>query len=125
MNFIEKIVEKLMFKINFLNRSNSPSNKQKISRSFTGHIAGRDINILEPGVKPSDLEKMALKVLYREYKNNGSNHLRIEKVHKELEIKNGQYVGTLSNSKYIKLDGDEYYIIDEGIRYMDNLSSTE
>lgn len=125
MSFIEKIVEKLTVKFSFLNRSNSSSSTQKISDSHTGHIVGRDINILESSVnKPSDLEKMALKVLYKEYKNSGSNHLRVEKLHEELEIKDGQYVGTLSNSKYIKLDS-EYYITDEGIRYMDNLSPTD
>ena len=63
--------------------------------------------------------------MYKNYKNSGSNHLKLEKVHKELEIKAGQYVGTLNSSKYVKLDGDEYYIKDDGIRYIENLSPAD
>jgi len=123
MNFIEKIFEKLTLKFSFLNRSNSPSFKQKISSSHTGPVVEGDFNIHSGSeVKASDLEKMVLKVLHREFKHNGLNYLTISNLHKELEIKDGQYVGTLNSSKLITVDGNCYYINDDGIRYMDNLS---
>lgn len=126
-SIIGKIIEKVKIRFSFLNRNNSSEVKQKIVDSQTGNIVGRDLNINNQttGIKLSNIEKQVLKLLYLEYKSGKSTRLKILDVHTELEIKDGQYVGMLNNSRYIKTDTEDYILNDDGIRYMDNLSQIE
>lgn len=73
----------------------------------------------------SELEKGVLEKLYRDYKEIGTRtKWKATDAYKELDIKDGQDISTLHDSKFIQitLDGThEYFLITtEGIRYMDN-----
>ena len=125
MNLFEKILGELKLSLNFLNRNNSLNNKPKILNSTTGHIAGRDINIIPTTTDElSDLEKKVLKILNREYKSRGYPRCEIISVHTELEIPNGYYIGMLNDSPYLRIEGEFYVMENKGIRYMNNLTES-
>jgi hypothetical protein len=91
--------------------------KKKYRLLFANKISQIDFNGQE---NISDLEKRILKKLYEEYKKIGKLFKwKISDACAELNISNGDYVGVLNNSKYIKLEGDDLLITDEGIRHMD------
>lgn len=73
----------------------------------------------------SELEKRVLEKLYRDFKETGQKvKWKATDVFKELNIKDGQDVSTLHDSKYVTISLDEthecFVITAEGIRFMDN-----
>lgn len=73
----------------------------------------------------SELEKRVLEKLYSDYKETGARtKWKATDAYKELNIKDGTYIGLLNNSKFVSvvLDGTHecFMITDSGIRYMDN-----
>ncbi|MEK7111450.1 MAG: hypothetical protein AAB856_02550 [Patescibacteria group bacterium] len=72
----------------------------------------------------SKLEIAVLEVLYKDFQVEGQRKSwpTIE-IFKKLGIKNGVYVGTLNNSKFINLVQENFQISDEGIRFMDSLKN--
>ncbi len=124
MNIFEKLVGEVKLISRFLNRSNSPSNKASL-KSSTGNIvqqAGRDLNI---GVGNnefiSNLEKRVMYRLYKKYlEENKLFQWKFTDACGTLGIADGSYVGTLNDSKYVKLDGEYLVLTSDGIRYMDS-----
>lgn len=73
----------------------------------------------------SELEKGVLEKLYRDYKETRTRtKWKATDAYKELDIKDGQDISTLHDSKFIQIivDGTHecFLITTEGIRYMDN-----
>ena len=125
-NLFEKLLGSLNLNFNFLNRTNSPSNQNKVTvrRDGQAHVnqAGRDINYgAQQAEDISDIERRVLIGLYRQYREGGGRPVRwnARDAHQELGIVDGTYVGMLQNSRYVTLDGEQYAITDDGIRYMD------
>lgn len=124
MSIFEKLIGEIKIRFNFLNRRSSPSNKASL-KSSAGNIvqqAGRDLNIgVGHSEDVSDLERKILQKLYREYKSTG-RLLRwgVAEAYKELGIAEGSYVGVLNDSRYVRLDGSDLVLTNDGIRYMDS-----
>lgn len=123
-NLFKKLLGNLNF--NFLNRTNSLSNQNKVNVGRDGQVhvnqAGGDINYGAQQVEDiSDIERRVLIGLYRQYREGGRRPVRwnARNTHQELGIVDGTYVGMLQNSRYVILDGEHYVITDDGIRYMD------
>jgi len=121
--FLQKLAESL----NFLNKNNSPKNKQVIKESAViGDVIIGDkyhTNSLTFS-PPSNLEKKVLKYLH--IKTVGKRpEEKISTIYKDLEISEGTNVQTLNDSKYLIVGSDEISINSEGVRYMDNLSPEE
>lgn len=126
---LDKIIEtlKVKFDFKFLNREASPSKEAKVSKSEVhGSVVGGDVNFTstENSIL-SRQEKMVLKILDRQYKVTNYPRYPISETHFELGIANGQYVGTLNDSEFLRIDGENYVMTNKGIRYMDNLSEAE
>lgn len=73
----------------------------------------------------SNLEKRVLERLYKTYKETGQKvKWKATDAFRELNIKDGQDISTLHDSKYVSITLDGTYecfvITNEGIRYMDN-----
>lgn len=91
-------------------------NKKKYQLLFANHISGKDIKD-----DLSDLEKHVLIYLYERYKVEKNNSpKKIATIYKSLGIKNREYVGTTTNSKYIETNGENFLLTDDGIRLMDS-----
>lgn len=72
----------------------------------------------------SKLEARVIEVLYTDLKITGQRkNWPTINLFKKIGIKDGDYIGTLNNSKFINLLQDNFQISDEGIRFMDNLKS--
>jgi len=128
-NFLEKIVEKLSFGFNFSGRKNSPTtkNRAEVKHSSVGSIqqahsinndmrsfAGSDDHI-------SDLEIRILKELYLAFKETKKYpRLPLRGVHEKLGISDGDYIGTVNDSKFLRIDSNDYVIKEAGIRFMDS-----
>ncbi len=83
------------------------------------------INYTNTGNSISNLELKVLKILYIKYKNREYPRNNIIKTYKELDIIDGTYVGTLNDSKYIKINGEDFLITSDGIRHMDSLTKEQ
>lgn len=120
-SFIKSIFDK--FNINLDIKKSGHKAVIKDSIKSPVFQAGRDIIHITNNQKEepiSDLERRILKRLYAEYKKTGKRlSWKTIDAHKELGVKDGDYVGILSNSPYIELVGEHYQIKDEGIRLMD------
>lgn len=93
-------------------------NNKKYKLLFANEIS--QVNDKDPSVVISDLEKKVMLYLYEIYKRTKSNsRWKILDAYRELGIKDGNYLGVLNNSKYIKTTGEEFQLTDEGIRLMD------
>ena len=87
-----------------------------------------DINWLKEEIKKlgnssmvSQLEKRVLDKLYKEYQNTGKLfRWKTTDAFNELGIRDGAFIGTLNDSKYIKIENEHFVITSEGIRYMEN-----
>ncbi len=91
-------------------------NKKKYQLLFANHISGKDAK-----EELSDLEKHVLVYLYEHYKLQNKNSLKkIVTIYKSLGIKDGEYVGTVANSKYIETRGENILLTNDGIRLMDS-----
>ena len=125
-NLLEKIAEKFNLKFDFSGERRRVKNQNKLKNSTVGTIqqadrinneirnfAGSEDNI-------SDLEIKTLRKLYTKYKNGEYPRLDLRKLNEELGISDGQYVGPLNNSKFLKIEGNDYLIEDAGIRFMDS-----
>lgn len=124
MSIFEKLIGEIKIRFNFLNRRSSPSNKASLKSSAGNivHQAGRDLNIgVGHSEDVSDLERKILQKLYREYRST-SKLLRwnVTEAYKELGVAEGSYVGVLNDSRYVKLDGSDFILTTDGIRYMDS-----
>lgn len=122
MNIFEKLFGELKIKFSFLNRRNSPSSKASLKKSSAGNVAGRDINIgNESNEDISEPERKILHKLYLKYKETGQRpRLDLQTLHNEIGISEGDYIGPVNNSKFLKIDGSDYVIKDAGIRFMDS-----
>ena len=70
----------------------------------------------------SELEGKILVKLYSEYRKSGKLfRWKTTDAYKELGIVDGTYVGMLNDSKYIEIEGEDFVLTPDGIRYMDNL----
>lgn len=93
-------------------------NNKKYELLFANEIS--QINDKESSILISDLEKKIMLHLYEVYDRTKSNpRWKILDAYRDLGIKEGNYVGILNNSKYIKTDGEYFQLTDEGIRLMD------
>jgi len=92
-------------------------NRRKCRLLFANKISQIDFNEQK---NISDFEKKILKKLYEKYrKSDKLFKLKTADAYSEFNISDGRYVGILNDSKYIKLEGDDLLLTDEGIRYMD------
>jgi len=91
-------------------------NKRKYQLLFANYISGKDVKN-----ELSDTEKNVLMYLYDRYKDGKKNlPQKIITVYKSLGIKNGEYVGTVANSRYIETRGEDFLLTNDGIRLMDS-----
>lgn len=121
---LEKLWDKMTVSFSFLNRTNSPSNKAVAKYSSVQSLqqAGRDINnVSAPATDTlSDLEWRVLKYLYLEHRaSRRMPRWNIQAAYKELGVREGSYVGVLTDSSFVKLEGEELMLTNAGIRYMD------
>ena len=128
-NILEKIAEKLSVAFNFSGKKNSPTtkNRAEVVHSTAGNIqqahsinndmrsfAGSDDHV-------SELELKILKELYLAFKETKKYpRLPLKDVHKKLGISDGDYIGPVNDSKFLKIDGDDYVTKEIGIRFMDS-----
>lgn len=128
-NFLEKIAEKFHLGINFSGKKNSPTtkNRAEVKSSTVGSIqqahninndmrsfAGSEDHV-------SDLEIKILKELYLAYRESKKYpRLSLIEVHEKIGISEGDYIGTVNDSKLLKIDGNDYVITEAGIRFMDS-----
>ncbi len=125
-DLLEKIAEKFNLKFDFSGERRRVKNQNKLRNSTVGTIQQADrINNevknfagLEDNI--SDLEIKILRKLYAKYKKGEYPSLDLRKMNEELGISDGQYVGPLNNSKFLKIEGNNYIIEDAGIRFMDS-----
>lgn len=68
----------------------------------------------------SDIEIKILRKLYAKYKEEQYPKLNLRILHDELGLSAGSYVGPLNNSRFLKIEGNDYVIKDAGIRFMDS-----
>jgi len=125
-NLLEKIADKFNLKFDFSGERRRVKNENKLKNSVVGTIqqadrinneirnfAGSEDNI-------SDLEIKILRKLYARYKEGQYPRLDLQTLNREIGISDGQYVGPLNNSKFLKVEGNDYVIEDAGIRFMDS-----
>lgn len=129
LNFLEKIAEKLGITLNFSGRKNSPvtKNKASIHHSTVGsiqqanNISNEIRNFVGSEDYISDLEIKILRELYLALKETGRYpRLDLRSMHTKLGVKDGDYIGTVNDSKFLKIDGNDYVITEAGIRFMDS-----
>lgn len=91
-------------------------NRKKYKLLFANNISGKNIKD-----NLSDLEKKVLFYLYENYKAENKNLPQsIKSICKTLDVKNGEYFGTITNSQYIETSHDSLLLTNEGIRLMDS-----
>src|SRR3989344_3726555 len=128
-NILEKIAEKLGITFNFSGRRNSPTtkNRTEVSNSTVGSIqqaqsinndmrsfAGSDDHV-------SELDLKILTELYLAFKETRKYpRLPLKDVHEKLGISEGDYIGPVNDSKFLKIDSNDYVIKEAGIRFMDS-----
>ncbi len=128
-NLLEKLVEKVSATFNFFGKKNSSvtKNRAEVSNSTVGSIqqahsinndmrsfAGSDDHV-------SELELKILKELYLAFKETRKYpRLPLKDVHEKLGISDGDYIGPVNDSKFLKIDGNDYVIKEVGIRFMDS-----
>lgn len=122
-NLLEKIAN--IINMNFLNKKNSPSvkNRAEFKDSVVGSVQqANNINNIESSQNDiSDLERKILYKLYKKYKEKGQYpKLDIKILHSEINISDGDYVGTANDSKFFEVTGNDYIMKEVGIRFMDN-----
>lgn len=120
-SFIKSIFDKFIITFN-IKKKDGPKSIIKDSPGSSVFQAGRDLVIGSQKEKlMSSLEQKILRKLHTDYKTTGRRlPWKIIDAHKELGVKDGDYVGMLNNSPYIELTGEHYQITDEGIRLMDS-----
>lgn len=90
-------------------------NNKQYQLLFANHISSKDVK-----EELSDLEKHILVYLYEHYKVSKKNlPQNILEVHKNLSIGEGEYMGIINDSKYVKTTVSEYTLTDDGIRLLD------
>lgn len=125
-NFLEKIADKLNLKFDFSGERRRTKNKNKLINSTVGTIQQADQinnsirNFVGSDEHISDLEIKILRKLYAKYKEGQYPRLDLRKLHSELGITDGSYVGPLNDSRFLKIEGNDYVIKDAGIRFMDS-----
>lgn len=128
-NLLEKFAEKVSATFDFFGKKDSPvtKNRTKVSNSTFGSIqqaqsihndmrsfAGSDDDI-------SELELKILKELYLVFKETKKYpYLSLKDVHTKLGISEGDYIGPVNDSKFLKIDGNDYVMKEAGIRFMDS-----
>lgn len=126
-NFLEKIVDKLNLKFDFSGERRRVKNKNKLVNSAVGTIQQADRinnnirNFVGSEDYISDLEINILRKLYAKYKEKGQYpRLNLRTLHGEIGISEGDYVGPVNDSRFLKIEGNDYVIKDAGIRFMDS-----
>ena len=128
-NFLERIAEKLNLKVVFSSKKNSPiiKNRNELTNSMVGSI--QQANNINNEIRNfsgsedhiSDLEIKILRKLYSKFKETGRYPiLNLRILHKEIGVSEGHYIGLVNNSKFLKIEGNDYVIKDIGIRFMDS-----
>ena len=129
LNILEKIAEKLSIAFNFSGKTNSPStkNKSKVKNSTVGsiqqaHNINNEVkNFVGSEDYISDLEIKILRELYSVLKETGKRpRLDLRVLHGKLDIVDGDYLGTVTDSKFLNIEGNNYVITQEGVRFMDS-----
>jgi len=96
-------------------------NNKKYRLLFANSISSKDIKD-----ELSDLEKHILVYLYGYYKVENKNlPKKIVTIYQNFGIKDEEYVGTVTNSKYIETREEYFLLTDDGIRLMDSDKPTE
>jgi len=96
-------------------------NKKKYQLLFANQISSKNVKD-----NLSDVEQHILFELYKCYKTKHENKpQKIDSVYKHIGIKEGGYVGTVIDSKYIQTLSDEFLLTPEGVRLMDSDKPTE
>ena len=128
-NILEKIAEKFNLVFNFFVKKNSPTtkNNSEVNNSSVGniqqaqHISNDMRSFTGSESYISDIELRILKELYLSFRETKKYpHLPLGEVHEKLNISDGDYIGTVNNSEFIKIDGNDYVIKESGIRFMDS-----
>ena len=102
--------------------------KQVVKKSqFQGDVVGRDkVTTNNPiNAKFSNNEKRILKLLYILHSENKYPRINIPEAFNKLNIKEGTFVGDLNDSKVVKIEGSDFIITAEGIRYIESLDKNE
>lgn len=126
LNFLEKIAEKFNLKFDFSGERRRIKNQNKLMNSVVGTIQQADQinnnirNFAGSDEHISDLEIKSLRRLYARYKKGQYPRMDLRALHGELGISDGDYVGPVNNSKFLKIEGNDYVIEDAGIRFMDS-----
>lgn len=128
LSIFDNLVKKLQLSFSLLNRNNLSSNVVNLKDSSKNILqqAGGNINIVNAtDERLSNEEYKIIHALYQRFIDNNRQPVRwkVADAHQEVGIVAGQYVGTINSSPYIRLDGNEYMLTNEGMRYMDNQSS--
>ncbi len=125
---IGKIAENIALKFGFrLERINSPTTKNKAAvtdstiESFQQAQQISNVqNYATSADHVSDLEIKILRELYNTHKETGCfPRINVHELHAKIGIKEGDYIGTVNDSEFIKIDSDDYVIREAGIRFMD------
>lgn len=128
-NILEKIAEKLSVTFSFSGKKNSPTTKYRaeVTNSTVGNIQqAQSINndmrsFAGSEEHVSDLELKILKELYLAFKETKKYpRLSLKDVHEKLGVSEGDYIGPVNDSKFLKIDGNNYVITEAGIRFMDS-----
>ncbi|PIT88273.1 MAG: hypothetical protein COU29_03330 [Candidatus Magasanikbacteria bacterium CG10_big_fil_rev_8_21_14_0_10_36_32] len=94
-------------------------NKNKYNLLFANEIS--QINEKDSLTLLSDLEKRIMIHLYEIYtKTKMNSKWKISEAKQTLDIKEGEYMGTLNSSRYIRIIDDEFRLTNDGIRFMDS-----
>lgn len=124
-NLLEKIAEKFNLKFDFSGERRRTKNKAELVNSAVGTFQQADqinnIRNFAGSVEHiSDLEIKIIRRLYAKYKEGQYPRLDLRALHGELGIADGSYVGPLNESRFLKIEGNDYVIKDDGIRFMDS-----
>jgi len=128
-NILEKIAEKLSVAFKFSGKRNSPTtrNRADVTNSTVGSIQqAQNINndmrsFAGSEAHVSDLEIKILKELYLVYRGSKRYpRLPLREIHEKLGVSEGDYIGTINDSKFLKIDSNDYVITEAGIRFMDS-----
>ena len=129
LSIVDKLVESLKVVFNFRGgdkKQDSPSIQAGGSVKAGGPIIVGNQSSIQVHKSIPDLsrvEKKVINFLYAKYKKDGVNYpVDVIEIFKSVGIQDGQYVGTLNTSTYVKSDGSHLRLTDDGIRLMDNLS---
>ena len=129
LNFLEKIAEKFSIRFNFSGKKGSTTtkNRAELSHSIVGSIQqassiNNDIrNFIGSEDHISDLEIRILRELYSMFKETRRYpRIDLRALHEKLGISDGDYIGIVNDSKFLKIEGDDYVITEAGIRFMDS-----